>query len=197
MSNHADSEPAMRVDTHPDDEAKRAVLFDLMLVLIRQGQDRFSVTTAAVREAVKLKPRFPDEAQEVSQLYADAVVIVHDEKDGQGLQEGNSVYSVYSVQGDGDWKPPIPFHDFDPPRFPTEALPGWLKDKAEAVATSTQTPPDLAGLLGICTCSASVAKSAVVKAKEGYLEPLNLWGGCGGQTGRAEERGLLHHDGTR
>ena len=73
------------------------------------------------------------------------------------------------------WYPPIPFHQFDLPAFPTEALPGWLRAFVEAEATATQTPPDLAALLALSVVAASCAKRVVVQVKGGYCEPVNIF----------------------
>jgi hypothetical protein len=55
------------------------------------------------------------------------------------------------------WDLPVPFPQFPVPPFPTAALPDWLRDYIEALAVATQTLPDLAGLLALTACSATVA----------------------------------------
>jgi hypothetical protein len=73
------------------------------------------------------------------------------------------------------WSPPIPLYDFDPPPFPTHVYPDWLKDFVEAEAVATQTPPDLAAMLGLAALAASTARRIVIEVKEGWQEPLNLF----------------------
>jgi len=74
------------------------------------------------------------------------------------------------------WEVPLPFHQFNLPRFPTEALPGWLRVYVLAVATATQTPVDLAAILALAVVAASCAKKVEVRLKPGYVEPLNIFG---------------------
>ncbi|HEU4411160.1 MAG TPA: DUF3987 domain-containing protein [Polyangiaceae bacterium] len=64
-----------------------------------------------------------------------------------------------------------------PPRppFPVEAFPEDVAAFVRAVATFTQTPPDLAGCLALGVLSASVAGKARVRVKGHYAEPLNLF----------------------
>jgi hypothetical protein len=74
-----------------------------------------------------------------------------------------------------EWDQPVPFAQFDLPPFPTEALPCWIRRFVEAEATATQTPPDLAGLLGLSVCAASIAKRLVVEVRDGWREPTNIF----------------------
>jgi len=78
--------------------------------------------------------------------------------------------------GEDRWTPPIPMGAVGTlPAFPIEALPGWLGDYVAAVATATQTPPDLAGMLSLAVL-ASVATGAVeVQPRPGWQEPLCLF----------------------
>lgn len=73
------------------------------------------------------------------------------------------------------WDPPIPFHHFDLPQFPTENLAAWLRDFVVALATATQTPADLAALLALSVIAAACAKKVVVQVKDGYCEPVNVF----------------------
>ncbi len=99
------------------------------------------------------------------------------EVEGGPVEGADSVDSVDSVRGETHpWEPPLPFHAFDPPPFPIDAMPDWLRQHAEAVAISTQTPTDLAGVLEICTCGGAVAKKAIVRVRDDFDEPLNVYG---------------------
>lgn len=74
-----------------------------------------------------------------------------------------------------EWDLPIPFHEFNLPEFPTEALPNWLRTFVEAEATATQTPRALAALLALSVIAAACAKKVVVQVKPGYIEPVNIF----------------------
>ena len=73
------------------------------------------------------------------------------------------------------WELPIPFHQFHLPCFPTRSLPEWLRTFVEALATATQTPVDLAGMLVLSVLAACCAKKVIVRIKDGYCEPVNLF----------------------
>jgi hypothetical protein len=72
---------------------------------------------------------------------------------------------------------PIPLsgehHALSP--FPVDALPGWLAEHVAAVAHATQTPPDMAGTLGVGMLAACAGGRAVVEVRPGWREPTNLY----------------------
>jgi replicative DNA helicase len=74
------------------------------------------------------------------------------------------------------WEPPAPFGvaDMAPP-FPVEVLPGWLGEYVAAVATATQTPPDLAGMLALAVLATVAAGAVEVQPRPGWREPLCLF----------------------
>lgn len=76
------------------------------------------------------------------------------------------------------WNQPKPLRAFDPPRFPTEALPAWLREFVEGEAIATQTPTDLAGTLVLSAIAAAAARRVVVEPKPGWREPVNLYTVC-------------------
>src|SRR5215217_5643909 len=82
------------------------------------------------------------------------------------------------------WAPPVPFGIAgEVPAFPVEVLPGWLGEYVAAVATATQTPPDLAGMLALAVL-ATVATGAVeVEPRPGWREPLCLFVAVGMDAG--------------
>jgi replicative DNA helicase len=86
--------------------------------------------------------------------------------------------------GERGWALPIPFGAAgDVPSFPVEVLPSWLGEYVAAVATATQTPPDLAGMLTL-TVLATVAAGAVeVQPRPGWREPLCLFVAVGMDAG--------------
>lgn len=73
------------------------------------------------------------------------------------------------------WPDLVPLGEHDLPAFPLDVYPQWLRDYIEAVAESTQTPPDLGGMLGLTVLSAASAKRVRVGVKDDYAEPVNLY----------------------
>jgi hypothetical protein len=73
------------------------------------------------------------------------------------------------------WRLPVPFDAYAVPAFPEASLPAWLADYAGALAVATQTPVDLAGLLGLSVLATAAARRAVVVVRAGWTEPLNLY----------------------
>jgi len=74
------------------------------------------------------------------------------------------------------WAPPIPFGVAGQvPAFPVEVLPGWLGEYVAAVATATQTPPDLAGMLALAVLATIAASAVEVEPRPGWREPLCLF----------------------
>jgi replicative DNA helicase len=61
------------------------------------------------------------------------------------------------------------------PSFPLTALPGQLRRFVEAIAEETQTPPDLAGMLGLAVVATVLAKRVRVHVGDNWYEPLNLY----------------------
>ncbi|MGK5558997.1 DUF3987 domain-containing protein, partial [Actinomadura kijaniata] len=61
----------------------------------------------------------------------------------------------------------------DLPEFPIWCLPGWLGEYAAALAEATQTPPDLAGCLGLAVLAVAAGGNVWVTA--GWTEPVNLY----------------------
>jgi hypothetical protein len=79
------------------------------------------------------------------------------------------------VDGRG-WPPAIPLGDGgEVPVFPVEVLPGWLGEYVAAVATATQTPPDLAGMLALAVLATVAAGAVEVEPRPGWQEPLCLF----------------------
>jgi hypothetical protein len=67
--------------------------------------------------------------------------------------------------------------------FPVEVLPGWLGDYVAAVATATQTPPDLAGMLALAVLATVSAGAVEVEPRPGWREPLCLFVAVGMDAG--------------
>jgi replicative DNA helicase len=77
------------------------------------------------------------------------------------------------------WEEPLPFHDVALPAFPVEALAPWQRAFVKAEATATQTPPDLPAMLVLSVTSVACARKFVVKIKDGYVEPVNIYTATG------------------
>jgi hypothetical protein len=82
------------------------------------------------------------------------------------------------------WEPPVLFGVAgELPTFPVEVLPGWLGEYVAAVATATQTPPDLAGMLALAVLATVAAGAAEVEPRPGWREPLCLFMAVGMDAG--------------
>jgi hypothetical protein len=73
------------------------------------------------------------------------------------------------------WEPPLPLGEHAAPPFPVECLPSWLGSFVAAEARGTQTPLDLAGMLGLSVLSAAAAGRVRVEPRRGWREPCNLY----------------------
>ena len=74
-----------------------------------------------------------------------------------------------------DWELPTPFDEGQLPAFPVEVLPSWLAEYVQALAHATQTPTDLAGLLGLAAVATAMAQKVRVEVRQGYSEPVNVF----------------------
>jgi replicative DNA helicase len=89
-----------------------------------------------------------------------------------------------AVTGGRGWARPIPFGVAgELPQFPVEVLPGWLGEYVAAVATATQTPPDLAGMLALAVLATVAAGAVEVEPRPGWREPLCLFVAVGMDAG--------------
>jgi replicative DNA helicase len=89
-----------------------------------------------------------------------------------------------AAPGERRWESPIPFGAAgEVPGFPVEILPGLLGEYATAVATATQTPPDLAGMLALAVLATVTAGAVEVEPRPGWREPLCLFVAVGMDAG--------------
>jgi replicative DNA helicase len=89
-----------------------------------------------------------------------------------------------AAHGGRGWAPPIPFGVAgEVPAFPVEVLPGWLGEYVAAVATATQTPPDLAGMLALAVLATVAAGAVDIEPRPGWREPLCLFVAVGMDAG--------------
>jgi hypothetical protein len=74
-----------------------------------------------------------------------------------------------------DWPEIIPIgrKAIDP--ISADCLPVWLGEMVRAVAESTETPFEMAALMGLAVTSSCVAAKADVSPEPGYAEPLNVY----------------------
>lgn len=73
-----------------------------------------------------------------------------------------------------DSKPiPLQRHNLCP--IPIDTLQGWLGQMANAVADASETPVELAGLIGLAAIATTVAGRYSLLIEDGYFEPLNFW----------------------
>jgi hypothetical protein len=92
-------------------------------------------------------------------------------------EEINSEYCevIENPNGGGEWATPISFGEYCLPKFPTHTLPPWLSSYISELATATQTPVDLAAMLGLGALAACFQGIAEVEVDPGYREPLSLF----------------------
>jgi hypothetical protein len=92
--------------------------------------------------------------------------------------------TIAAGAGERGWEPPVPIGVAgELPAFPVEVLPGWLGDYVAAVATATQTPPDLAGMLALAVLATVAAGAVEVEPRSGWREPLCLFVAVGMDAG--------------
>jgi hypothetical protein len=73
------------------------------------------------------------------------------------------------------WERPVPFDEPRLPGFPMESYPKWLGDYLSALARFTETPPELAGMIGLAIVGTCLARAFRIEVKPSYHEPLNIW----------------------
>lgn len=74
-----------------------------------------------------------------------------------------------------EWPELVPLQTPSLPRLDLDQIPGWAGEYARAIATATETPPELAAAMVLAACSAAAARRLKVRVKPDYLEPCNLW----------------------
>ena len=61
------------------------------------------------------------------------------------------------------------------PKFPHEQFSDWLQDYCCELAEETQTPVEMACMLGLACCATALAKKVVVNPWGNWFEPVNLY----------------------
>jgi len=82
---------------------------------------------------------------------------------------------IWNAETPLPWPEIESFNVLDLPAFPTQALPGVLRQWVEAESHATQTPADLSALLALAVCSVGIARRVVVEPRPGWHEPVNLF----------------------
>jgi hypothetical protein len=99
---------------------------------------------------------------------------------------GQLAKAITTAAGGGPrgWEPPTPLGmGAAVPAFPVEVLPTWVGEYVTAVATATQTPPDLGGMLALAVLAAAGAGAVEVHPRPGWREPLCLFVAVGMDAG--------------
>lgn len=74
-----------------------------------------------------------------------------------------------------EWAPPVSFGEEVLPPFPVGCLPSIMRDYVKAVSEAVQVTVDMAAVAALATAALCVQKKYLVKGKENWLEPLNLY----------------------
>lgn len=99
------------------------------------------------------------------------------------IQQGGEKQKLLKLlEATTPWEPaPEPWPDLqryeevDVPEFPTHALPSPVREWVEAESVATQTPPDLAALLALAFCAATIARRLTVQPRSSWTEPTNVY----------------------
>jgi len=82
---------------------------------------------------------------------------------------------AYNGPGTVQWETPIPFDDFALPEFPADALPPAVRNYVRAVAETTQTSVDMAGVASLAILSICLQGKYRIWGKRDWSEPLNTY----------------------
>jgi hypothetical protein len=105
------------------------------------------------------------------------IQVAHSDADPAVLAHlASELVDTTAAQGGRGWTPPIPLGvTGEVPAFPVEVLPSWLGEYVAAVATATQTPSDLAGMLALAVLATVAAGAVEIQPRPGWHEPLCLF----------------------
>lgn len=96
---------------------------------------------------------------------------------GRAKRNGNhETADPNTNDGYNDEYPEIaPFEVYSIPTFPLDIFPKWLRDYVSAVATSVQTPVDLASIMALTSLAVTVQRRYILEVTPDYTEPLCLY----------------------
>jgi replicative DNA helicase len=110
--------------------------------------------------------------------------LAHADADPAALAQAAAELADTATTDPHGWQPPIPLGTIGAlPAFPVEVLPGWVGEYVAAVATATQTPPDLGGMLALATLATVAAGAVEIQPRAGWQEPLCLFVAIGMDAG--------------
>ena len=92
------------------------------------------------------------------------------------------------------WPHIIPLDDVTLPDFPVDAFPDPLRSMIKAEASATETPVELAAMMGLGTVSAACQGNFEVQVEPGYSEPCNVWLAAALESGNRKTQ--VHRDMT-
>ena len=87
---------------------------------------------------------------------------------------------------------PMPLDAVDVPRFPVECLPDVVRDYVVAVAESTQTTYEMAGILSLGVLASVMQGKAIVEVKPGYTEQLSVYAVAIAESGERKSAVIKH-----
>jgi hypothetical protein len=105
--------------------------------------------------------------------------------DWLGITRGSSAAQVV------EWPEIAPFLARKTSPVTPEMFPGFLGAMVTAVSRATESPIELAGLLGLAVGAASIAGKVVVSPEPEYLEPTNLFTAVGMESGNRKSAVLM------
>lgn len=73
------------------------------------------------------------------------------------------------------WLDVIPLDAYAPMPMPNGILTGWTGNMVEAVSAATETPRELAALIGLAVQGCALQGKFTVRPESGYFEPVNVW----------------------
>jgi replicative DNA helicase len=128
--------------------------------------------------------RLVAEAAHTRRLHDLRTRLAHMDADPPTLAQVAAELADTATTGPGGWAPPIPLGSAGTlPPFPVEVLPPWLAEYVAAVATATQTPPDLGGMLALAVLATVAAGAVEIQPRPGWREPLCLFVAIGMDAG--------------
>ncbi|MED1856750.1 DUF3987 domain-containing protein [Brevibacillus reuszeri] len=74
-----------------------------------------------------------------------------------------------------EWPDIVEFEEYELPEFPTDIFPDWVRDYVEAIAESSQTPVDMAGMLVLAALATCIQRRYVIEIVPEFVEPLCLY----------------------
>jgi len=87
---------------------------------------------------------------------------------------------------------PMPLDAVEIPKFPVDCLPDAVRDYVVAVAESTQTTYEMAGILSLGVLASIMQGKAVVEVKPGYTEQLSVYAVAIAESGERKSAVIKH-----